>query len=88
MISDVCGSKYSRIYSGKSGGAMWYMAPPLYIEEGSGGPTGYPVSPGLYCDINDCGITTFSIHFQRVINVTLLSQFFTEKNDGAFIYIS
>ena len=48
MISDVCGSKYSRIYSGKSGGAMWYMAPPLYIEEGSGGPTGYPVSLGLY----------------------------------------
>ena len=47
MISDVCGSKYSRIYSGKSGGAMWYMAPPLYIEEGSGGPTGYPVSLGL-----------------------------------------
>ena len=41
------GSKYSRIYSGKSGGAMWYMAPPLYIEEGGGGPTGYPVSLGL-----------------------------------------
>ena len=41
------GSRYSRIYSGKSGGAMWYMAPPLYIEEGGGGPTGYPVSLGL-----------------------------------------
>ena len=41
------GSRYSRIYSGKSGGAMWYMAPPWYIEEGGGGPTGYPVSLGL-----------------------------------------
>ena len=47
MISDLYGSKYSRIYSWKSGGAMWYMAPPLYIEEGIGGPTGYPVSLGL-----------------------------------------
>ena len=36
------GSRYSRIYSGKSGGAMWY------IVEGGGGPTGYPVSLGLY----------------------------------------
>ena len=36
------GSRYSRIYSWKSGGAMWY------IVEGGGGPTGYPVSLGLY----------------------------------------
>ena len=74
MISDVCGSKYSRIYSGKSGGAMWYMAPPLYIEEGSGGPTGYPVSLGIYYFL--------TVHSSRKGTVLTMERIFSSESSN------